>query len=257
MFKIQQLNLKYQKDRAMKKFVLMIACLPLLLSGANIFLAGDSTMCIYKETSAPQQGWGMALQVLCKDGVKVFNYAQGGRSSMSFITEKRWERIRREAKKGDFVIIQFGHNDAHRGEKNLYRSTDPQTTFKLYLRLYIAEARARGMIPILCTQTALCIFKNGKTVNKRDTYVNACREIAAETKCALIDLNAYAIEKMTAMGKKEASKFHMIFAPGENPKFPKGRNDVCHLTGAGAKFYAETLVELAKKQNLPIADLFK
>ena len=176
---------------------------------------------------------------------------------MSFITEKRWERIRKEAKKGDYVIIQFGHNDAARGEKNLYRATDPQTTFKLYLRLYIAEARARGMIPILCTQTALCIFKNGKAVNKRNTYINACLEIAAETKCDLIDLNAYAIQKMTAMGKKESSKLHMIFAPGENPKFPKGRNDVCHLTGAGAKFYAEALVELAKKQNLKIAELFK
>ena len=176
---------------------------------------------------------------------------------MSFITEKRWERIRKEAKKGDYVIIQFGHNDAARGEKNLYRATDPQTTFKLYLRLYIAEARARGMIPILCTQTALCIFKNGKAVNKRNTYINACLEIAAETKCDLIDLNTYAIKKMTAMGKKESSKLHMIFAPGENPKFPKGRNDVCHLSGAGAKFYAEALVELAKKQNLKIAELFK
>ena len=241
----------------MKKFVLMIACLPLLLSGANIFLAGDSTMCIYKETSAPQHGWGMALPLLCKDGVKVFNYACGGRSSMSFITEKRWERIRKEAKKGDFVIIQFGHNDAHRGEKNLYRSTDPQMSFKLYLRLYVAEARARGMIPVLCTQTAVCIFKNGKAVNLRDTYIQACREIAAETKCDFVDLNACAIEKMTVMGKTEASKLHMIFAPGEHPKFPKGRNDICHLRETGAKFYAETFVELAKKKKLPIADLFK
>ena len=241
----------------MKTFAVMIASLPLLLAGANIFLAGDSTMCIYKEASAPQHGWGMALPLLCKNGVKVFNYAGGGRSSMSFITEKRWERIRNEAKKGDFVIIQFGHNDAHRGEKNLYRSTDPQTTFKLYLRIYIAEARARGMIPILCTQTALCIFKNGKAVNKRNTYINACREIAAETKCDLVDLNAYAIEKMTAMGKKEASKFYMILAPGEHPNVPKGRNDISHLRETGAKFYAEAFVELAKKQKLPIADLFK
>lgn len=241
----------------MKKIVSMFAFLPLLLAGADIFLAGDSTMCFYGEKSAPQQGWGMALPILCKDGVKVFNYAQGGRSSMSFITEKRWERIRKEAKKGDFVIIQFGHNDAHKGEKNLYRSTDPQTTFQLYLRLYIAEARARGMIPVLCTQTALCIFKNGKAVNKRDTYINACRKIAAETGCDLIDLNAFAREKMNVMGMENSAKLHMIFKPGENPKFPKGRKDVCHLTGAGAKFYAEAFVELAKKQNLKIAEAFK
>ena len=241
----------------MKKLLLTFAFLPLLLAGENIFLAGDSTMCVYKPALAPRQGWGMALQDFCKENVKVFNYAQGGRSSMSFITEKRWERIRKEAKKGDFVIIQFGHNDAHRGEKNLYRSTDPQTTFKLYLRLYIAEARARGMIPVLCTQTALCIFKDGKAVNKRDTYVKACREIAAETKCDLIDLNAYAREKMTAMGREKASKLHMILKPGESPNYPKGMNDIAHLSATGAKFYSEALVELAKKQNLRIAKLFK
>ena len=241
----------------MKKFVLMFACLPVLLSGTTIFLAGDSTMSAYSEKSAPQQGWGTALSPLCKEGVKVVNYACGGRSSMSFITEKRWERIRKEAKKGDIVIIQFGHNDAHRGEKNLYRSTDPQTTFKLYLRLYVAEARARGLIPILCTPTALYVFNNGKAVNKRPAYSIACREIAAETKCDLIDLNAYALEKMTAMGEKKAAKLHMIFAPGELAKFPKGRKDICHLTDTGAKFYAAALVELAQKQKLKAAELFK
>ena len=241
----------------MKKFILLLACMPLLLAGANIFLAGDSTMCIYNEKSTPRRGWGMALPSLCKDGVKVFNYALSGRSSMSFITGQKWERIIREAKKGDFVIIQFGHNDAQRGEKNLYRATDPQTTYKLYLKIYVAEARARGMIPILCTQTAVCIFKNGRAVNMRNTYIQACREVAAETNCPLIDLNAYAIEKLTAMGKVEASRFYMIFAPGEHPKFPQGSNDISHLREAGAKFYAEAFVELAKKQKLPIAELFK
>lgn len=240
----------------MKRLFLTLACLPLLLSGTTIFLAGDSTMSAYSAKSAPQQGWGVALAGLCKPGVKVVNYACGGRSSMSFITEKRWERIRREAEKGDIVIIQFGHNDAHRGEKNLYRSTDPATTFKLYLRLYIAESRARGLVPILCTPTALYVFKNGKAVNNRDAYSRACREVAAETKCALIDLNAYGLEKMTAMGEKKASKLHMIFAPGENPKFPQGRKDICHLSTAGAHFYAAGLVELARQQKLKIADLF-
>ena len=231
-----------------------------VLSGANIFLAGDSTMCIYPPRRAPQNGWGMAVPALCKPGVQVFNYANGGRSSMSFITEKRWERIVKEAKKGDFVIIQFGHNDGHRGEKNIYRATTPATTYKLYLKIYIAEARNRGLIPVLCTQTALWRFDDkGKAVNtaKASGYIAACREVAAETKCDFIDLNAYAIEKLSAMGKAEAAKLHLIFDPGVYPNYPKGRRDGCHLSVAGAKFYAEGFVELAKKQNLKIAELFK
>ena len=242
----------------MKKLLLTLLFCPVLLTAADIYLAGDSTMCYYKPVKAPQHGWGMLLQELCKPGVKVFNHAAGGRSSMSFITEKRWETIRKNAKKGDFVIIQFGHNDAHRGEKNLYRATDPQTTFKLYLKLYVAEARARGMIPVLCTQTALCRFdKAGKAVNKRDSYIRAYHEVAAETKCDLIDLNAYAREKMTAMGEARSAKLHLIFKPGECATYPKGRRDTCHLSLEGAKFYAAALVELARKQNLKLAELFK
>lgn len=242
----------------MKKALLTAVFLPLLLCGADIYLAGDSTMCFYPAKRFPRLGWGMMMQSKCKPGTKVFNFAQGGRSSMSFITEKRWEKIRKSAKKGDFVIIQFGHNDGHRGEKNLYRATDPQTTFKLYLKLYIAEARARGMIPILCTQTALCRFdKSGKAVNKRDSYIIACREVAAETKCDLVDLNAYAHSRMNRMGKEKSALLHMIFAPGKYPAYPNGSKDACHLSQAGAEFYAAAFVELARKQNLKIAELFK
>lgn len=243
-----------------KKVIQSCEVLPLALAGADIFLVGDSTMAA-NEKSYPLWGWGMAVQELCKDGVTVKNCAVGGRSSKSFITEKRWEKVLAEGKKGDFVLIQFGHNDAHKGEKNLYRRTDPATTYQLYLKIYIAEARARGMIPVLCTQTMTCRFdKSGKAFNPPATnakYVEACRKVAEETKCDLLDLNLYAMEKMNSLGPEESKKFHMYLKKGESPNFPEGRKDSCHLRVEGAKFYAQAAVELAKKQKLKLAKLFK
>ena len=185
----------------MKKILAALFVIPALLHAADIYMAGDSTMAEYGATYVPLTGWGMAMQDLCKDGVTVHNRAYGGRSSKSFISEKRWEKIMDEAKKGDFVIIQFGHNDAVRGDKHFYRSTWPESTYRYYLKIYITEARAKGVIPVLCTQTPLCdIDKNGKFSKNRpvnDSFVVACREVAKETGCDFIDVNACAIEKFS------------------------------------------------------------
>ena len=101
----------------MLKKTVAVLFLPLILTAADIYMAGDSTMSQYTAKRYPQAGWGMALPEFCRSGVTVINRATGGRSSMSFISEKRWEGILRAGKSGDFVIIQFGHNDAEYGEK--------------------------------------------------------------------------------------------------------------------------------------------
>jgi lysophospholipase L1-like esterase len=244
----------------MKKIILAVLTLPLLLSAADIYMAGDSTMCLRKEKEFPLYGWGMPLEKMTIDGVKIHNRAFGGRSSKSFITEKRWEKITNEIKPGDFVIVQFGINDAARGDKNFYRHTDPENTYRNYLRIYIAEARAKGAIPVICTQTMFCSFdKNGKVYRSKtvEKYVEACHAVAKETGCDLIDLNTYALEKFAKLGKDASLEYYMFFAPGKYPNYPDGRKDTCHLRVSGAEFYAKAFVELAKKQNLPIAKIFK
>ena len=244
----------------MKKLVLSLLALPLLAAAADIYMAGDSTMCLRQKKEYPLYGWGMPLEKMVIDGVKIHNRAEGGRSSKSFMTEKRWEKILADAKKGDFVIIQFGINDNASSDKNFYRSTEADGTYKLYLQIYIAEARARGVTPVLCSQTLFCDFNaNGKVranaaVAKR---VAACREVAQLTGCDFIDLNTYAAEKFNALGKENSRLLYMYFAPGEFPNYPDGKKDTCHLRQSGAEFYAEAFVYLAKKQNLAIAKLFK
>ena len=243
----------------MKKLFIALALLPLCAFAANIYMAGDSTMAAYQKKSFPLCGWGVAMDGLCKEGVKVRNYAQPGRSIKSFMSERRWEKIMREAKKGDFVIIQFGHNDYKEGDKNFYRRTFADTTFRYFLHIYIAEARARGVTPVLCTTTVFCIYdKDGAFKGvKNQKYNDAIREVAKETGCALVDITAAAVEKYSAMSMEEASKYHMIFKPGEYKNRPKGANDNVHLRQSGAELYATMFVELARKQNLPIAKLFK
>ena len=244
----------------MKTLFAAVMTLPLLLGAADLYLAGDSTMCDYAEKFAPMQGWGTALKSLVKPDVNVINLARGGRSSKSFLAEKgRWDKILADGKPGDFVIIQFGHNDAHKGEKNRYRFTNPDDTYRYYLKIYIAEARAKGMIPVLCTQTALCRFRPDGSVLDREPaeYIVACREVAKETGCDFVDLNAYAREQLAAMGQQKAIKLYMTLAEGEFPNYPQGRRDRCHLRAEGAEFYAKGFVELARKQKLPIAEIFK
>ena len=243
----------------MKTLFAAVMTLPLLLGAADLYLAGDSTMCDYDPGKhAPMQGWGTALKSLVKPDVNVINLARGGRSSKSFLAEKgRWDKILADGKPGDYVIIQFGHNDAHKGEKNRYRFTSPNDTYRYYLKIYIAEARAKGMIPVLCTQTVLCRFLPDGTVRESGAYVVACREVAKETGCDFVDLNAYAREKLAAMGQEKAIRLYMTLAEGEFPNYPQGRKDTCHLRNEGAEFYAKGFVELAKKQKLPIAEIFQ
>ena len=255
----------------MKKLLLLMLAAPMMLCGARIFMAGDSTMARYPERRAPLTGWGMALPELCADGVKVSNFAVSGTSTKSFRTPKdpnnakykQWDKLISRVKPGDFVIIQFGINDAASGEKNAYRHTDPETSYKDNLKQFIAEVRAKKATPVLCTQTFIFKYSVRKKVlindNKRAPYVKAAREVAKETNVDFVDLNAYAIETLNKIEDKSTipGKYYMTFGPDIHKNYPKGRKDTVHFNPEGAKFYAEAFVKLAKQQNLPIAKLFK
>jgi lysophospholipase L1-like esterase len=207
----------------------------------------------------------MVMKNVVKPGVKVHNHAQGGASSKSFMTGRKWENVLKQAKKGDFVIIQFGHNDAVLGEKNLYRMTNAEKTYPIYLKIYINEAKLRGLHPVLVTQTVYIGFKaDGTVYNYKQpnevggaAYVAACKKLAAELGCDFVDLNAAALERFAGKSQQDVEKFYMVLAPGESPNYPKGRSDRVHLNQNGAAFYASLFAELAKAQNLPIAGLLK
>ena len=124
----------------------------------TIHMAGDSTCANYAASSA-LTGWGQVLNEYCKPGVRVNNLAKSGCSSKSFIDIKRWDMLLEMVKPGDYVIVQFGHNDSKKDKK---RFTDPKTTYSANLKKFIDDVRARKANPIIATSISRCIFKKGK-----------------------------------------------------------------------------------------------
>ena len=228
------------------------------LAAADIHMAGDSTMMTYRGKDAPQQGWGQRMQELVKDGVTVKNRSIGGRSTKSFKAEKRWENLLREVKKGDFVIIQFGHNDGTKDKPERY--TDPKTEYKENMKGFVEDVRKAGGIPVIATSIPFGIYlENGslKPAGFLNPYLQSAREVAAETKCDLVDLYAYADRELNAAGEKKGTLLYLELKPGEYPNYPEGRSDRCHISFRGALFYAKAFALLAKQNKLPIAEVFK
>ena len=228
------------------------------LAAADLYMAGDSTMMTYRGKDAPQQGWGQRMQELVKDGVTVKNRSIGGRSTKNFKAERRWENLIREIKKGDFVIIQFGHNDGTRDKPERY--TDPKTEYKENMKGFVEDVRKAGGIPVIATSIPFGIYlEDGslKPAGFLNPYLQSAREVAAETKCDLVDLYAYAEKELNAAGEQKGTKLYLVLNPGDYPNFPEGKSDRCHICFRGALFYAKAFALLAKQNKLPVADLFK
>jgi lysophospholipase L1-like esterase len=222
----------------------------------RILMIGDSTMSIKEEKAFPENGWGMALEKFCNKSTALYNYARNGRSTKSFINEGLWDKVNQNIEAGDFVIIQFGHNDEK--SKDTLRYTVPQTTYKENLRRFINDTRKKGGLPILCSPIVRRQFdKEGKLINTHGAYPEAVRELAIETNVPLIDLEKLTSEIVGELGLEKSKKLFMVLAPHEYPNFPSGKEDNTHLQVEGAKIVAELFVNDIKNQKLPLVSAFK
>lgn len=235
----------------------------------TVFMIGDSTMANKDTTGGKQErGWGMMLQPFFNDPYVVDNHAVNGRSSKSFINEGRWQVILDKIQPGDYVIIQFGHNDE---KPAVDRHTDPGSTFDDNLRRFIRETREKGGNPILCN----CVVRRNfhrqvdssvedeslRNVKYSDEEVNsdtlidthgAYREvpkyIAKEMNVPFIDANKITHDLEEGLGVVKSRKLHMWFKPGETPSIPDGRRDNTHYNIQGATMVASLLAqEMADK----------
>ncbi len=220
-------------------------------SSPRIFLAGDSTMAD-KPLDLPERGWGMALAEVCRDPAMVRNHAMNGRSSKSFIDEGRWDKLTTDLRAGDYVIVQFSHNDEKKEDPKRY--TDPATTFRDNLRRLIRETRAKGATPILATPVARRKFSAaGKIISSHGAYPDALRAVAREEKVPLLELERATTEWLESVGDEPSKNFFMWIAPGTHPKIPEGRKDDTHFNAAGARKVAELAVAEIRAQQLPLA----
>ncbi len=227
-----------------------------LLCGADIYLAGDSTVCDYKENKAPMTGWGQALRKYVQPGVKVHNRAVGGRSTKSFQDEKRWEKLVNDLKPGDFVFIQFGHNDQKEDKPAVYAAAD--TDYRSNLEKFITEVRAKGGSVILCTPVQRRRFDKETNAFQETLgqYPKVVREVGKATDTPVIDLTAWTGELFRKEGVEGTVKYLTILKKGESENYPKGVTDNTHYSAFGADAVAQEVVREAQKQQLPVGKLF-
>ncbi len=214
----------------------------------KIFLAGDSTMSIKDPRAYPETGWGMPFVQFWDSSVTVVNRARNGRSTKTFLSEGLWKSIYNEAGEGDYVIIQFGHNDESVEKKERYAAPD---TFKLNLHRFIKETREKKATPVLCTPVSRRKFdKEGNAVETHTQYSALVREVARETGVLFIDLDEQTRALYQQFGPENSKWLFLQLQPGEHPNYPDGRNDNTHFNELGARLVAQIVLKEIK-QLLP------
>ncbi len=217
----------------------------------RVFLIGDSTMADKLPADFPETGWGMPFSKLFNDAVEVQNHAYNGRSTKSFRREGRWAKVQAQLKKGDYVFIQFGHNDAKASDTARYAPS--QTDFRENLTRYVAETRAKGGIPILLTPTQRRKFDStGVFVDQHADYPNVVREVAAKEKVLLIDIEKESKKYISSEGPEGAKKMFLHYPVGIFRKFMKGAADDTHFSPFGAMKISDMVAEaiLASNEHL-------
>lgn len=210
------------------------------------FLCGDSTMADYGANLAPMTGWGQALRGLA-DGAFVENCAAAGRSTKSFIAEKRLNFVELCLHKGDKLLIQFGHNDE---KPDVERATDPRTTYTEYLGMFIDAARRQGAEPILLTPIARRHFDaDGHLLHTHGAYPAAMRDLADYRGVRLIDMERATETLLSELGD-EPSKALFNWVEKGHPNYPDGAQDNTHLCLTGAVRLAQMAIRLMAAQGI-------
>ncbi len=204
----------------------------------HIFWAGDSTVATNKASTYPQTGIGQAFDRYTAMDVCVCNRAVNGRSTKSFIDESRLAPIYDEITKGDFLFIQFGHNDEKKNDPSRY--TDPHGEFIVNLGKYVNVARNKGAYPVFITSVERRLFdENGNLKPSEHTeYVKGMKEAALEFDVPVVDLFTMSRDFLTKTGDEASKKYYMNLAPGEAIWAPEGKIDNSHLKYEGAMLYA-------------------
>lgn len=218
----------------------------------KIFLAGDSTMSIKDVKAYPETGWGMPFVPFWDSSVTVVNRAKNGRSTKTFISEGLWKSIYTEAGEGDYVIIQFGHNDESVEKKERYSTPD---TFKMNLHKFIKETKEKNATPILCTPVSRRKFdKEGNAVETHTQYSALVREVARETGVLFIDLDEQTRALYQQFGPENSKWLFLQLQPGEHPNYPDGRNDNTHFNELGARLVAQIVLKELRTLNIELTE---
>ena len=218
----------------------------------TVYLAGDST--VVDQDKEPWAAWGQTLPVFFDSSASIANEAESGETIKSFVGERRFAKIMSTIQSGDFLLIQFAHNDQKPGPGYVPAATD----YKTDLLQYISTAREHGATPILVTSMNRRNFDaGGKIVQTLGDYPQAMREVAAEQKVDLIDLNAMSKTLFEAMGEQGTLHAFVHYPANTFPDQPVELKDDTHFNSYGAYELARAIVQSIRDQHLPLEKYLK
>jgi lysophospholipase L1-like esterase len=219
-----------------------------------VYSIGDSTMANKTKEVYPETGWCQVVGNYFDETVIVRNHAKNGRSSKSFLSEGLWQNVLDSLRQGDYVFIQFGHNDQKKHDSTRY--TLPFETFSENLERYVNELRSKGAVPVLFTSIVRRKFgDDGKLIDTHGDYLEATKNVARQLNVPLIDLNKLTEEWINSLGEEPSKEMFLWTKPNE--EFPNGRQDNTHLSVKGANCVARMAVEELKKLELDISGKIK
>jgi lysophospholipase L1-like esterase len=227
------------------------------LQPITIYTIGDSTMANKKNPEEnPEHGWAQVFQQFFNDKALIDNRAVNGRSTKSFIEQGLWDSVYKNLKQGDYVFIQFGHNDQK--ENDPLRYTNPHTTYRQNLIRYVLEAREKGAIPILMSSIIRRNFNEfGTLIDTHGEYPLETRLVALEYNVPFIDMQYMTEQLEVTYGIEGSKQLHLHFEPNENTYFPDGKHDDTHLSELGANEVAKLAVGELKKKVLGLSKYLK
>lgn len=227
---------------------LLLSLLPPAKERMTIWMTGDSTMSVKKPEFYPETGWGMALGAFFRDDVRIANRAMNGRSTLSFIREGRWQAVVEGLREGDYVLMQFGHNDEKTDKPGTGTSHE---VFKANLARFVRETRAKKAVPVLLTSIARRHFEHGVLLDTHKGYPNAMRELADSLEVPLIDLERETSRLLRELGEEGSIRL-FLHVPAGHMNYPSGKQDNTHLSPDGAKAVAALAVEGMKACGLDL-----
>ena len=211
----------------------------------TLWLCGDSTMSVKDKRAYPETGWGMPFVYFWDSTVLVENLAKNGRSTSSFRNEGLWKKVLDNANEGDYVFIQFGHND----EVSTKKTYTTEAEFKNNLKQYVTEARSKKATPILLTPVARRKFDaGGKIEGTHDVYAQIVRDVAKEEKVILFDMDKITQQLYQQFGVENSKWLFLQLKPGEHPNYPEGKEDNTHFSELGARLIAQLVLAEIKQQ---------
>lgn len=218
----------------------------------TVYLIGDSTIADKRASAFPETGWGTPFKTFFDSSVVVDNRAKNGRSTKSFIAENLWQPIVDNLRKGDYVFIQFGHNDEAKSKGDRYATPDQ---YKDNLRKFVAETRKKGASPVLLSPVTRRRFDDqGNILETHPEYSPLVKEVALETKTPFIDLDAKSRELLQRFGKENSKYLFLQLEPREHPNYPNGRDDNTHFNELGARLVAQIVLAEVRALRLELGN---